>query len=79
MNEAVIKCPQCGVYVNPIFDNKGIPRCPNCGIDLTEALEEIDPELVERISHSSIHFFSELKGQEQIDSSSDESERKEVK
>lgn len=55
-----VECPRCGVYVTPKVQN-GRFYCPVCGEDLTEIVRGVDPELVERISHSSIHSVSEWK------------------
>jgi|GEM_PF-2840355 len=49
-----VKCPQCGVYRTPEVQN-GRFYYPVCGEDVTEVVKEVDPELVERISHSSVH------------------------
>ncbi len=57
-----VKCPVCG-YVKPVVDN-GKLYCPYCGTDLTEKVREIDPELVEEISHSSIYSIDDKLGEE---------------
>ena len=55
-----VKCSGCGTYIIPEIKN-GRFYCPFCGEDVTEEVRKIDPELVERISHSSVHSVSEFK------------------